>query len=82
MKAYELHPFEGLDSLRLVDRPAPAVGGPHDVLVRIRAVSLNYRDIAVARAAVKRNKRKSNPPRPLQLKAWPRSGSHKDPTNA
>jgi len=57
MKAYELHPFEGFDSLRLVDRPAPAVAGPHDVLVRIRAVSLNYRDIAVARAAVKRNKR-------------------------
>ena len=35
----------------------PAIGGPYDVLVRIRAVSLNYRDIAVARAAIKRVKR-------------------------
>jgi NADPH:quinone reductase-like Zn-dependent oxidoreductase len=31
--------------------------GPHDVLVRVRAVSLNYRDLLVARGSKKRAKR-------------------------
>ncbi|WP_375304467.1 NAD(P)-dependent alcohol dehydrogenase [Bradyrhizobium sp. A11] len=44
MKAYELHDASGISGLRLVDRPLPACG-PHDVLVRIRAVTLNYRDL-------------------------------------
>jgi NADPH:quinone reductase-like Zn-dependent oxidoreductase len=57
MKAYELHPHEGFDALTIVDRPAPGPPGAHDVAVRIRAVSLNYRDLAVARAAKKREKR-------------------------
>ena len=35
-----------LDQLHLVDRPAP-VAGPHDVIVRVHATSLNYRDKAV-----------------------------------
>ena len=35
-----------LDQLRLVDRPAP-VAGPHDVVVRVHATSLNYRDQVV-----------------------------------
>ena len=35
-----------LDQLRLIDRPAP-VPGPGDVVVRVRATSLNYRDQAV-----------------------------------
>jgi NADPH:quinone reductase-like Zn-dependent oxidoreductase len=56
MKAYELHPLEGFEALRLVDRPQPAPG-PRDVRVRVRAVSLNYRDLNVARASVKRSKR-------------------------
>jgi NADPH:quinone reductase-like Zn-dependent oxidoreductase len=57
MKAIELHPEEGFDALQLVERPAPSSPGPLDVVVRIRAVSLNYRDLAVARAAKKRGKR-------------------------
>ena len=57
MKAYELHPEEGFAALQIVDRPAPSEPGPLDVVVRIGAVSLNYRDLAVARAAKKRAKR-------------------------
>jgi NADPH:quinone reductase-like Zn-dependent oxidoreductase len=43
MRAYELVPREGL---KLVERPSPEVG-PNDVRVRVRAVSLNYRDISM-----------------------------------
>ena len=56
MKAYELHPEEGFDALQLVDRARPRVG-PGDVRVRVRAVSLNYRDLMVARGSKKRAKR-------------------------
>lgn len=42
MKAVELRGFTQ-DGLVLVERAEPAVG-PHDVKVRVRAVSLNYRD--------------------------------------
>jgi NADPH:quinone reductase-like Zn-dependent oxidoreductase len=35
-----------IDELRLVDRPQPAAG-PREVVVRVRATSLNYRDQAV-----------------------------------
>lgn len=56
MKAYELHPEEGFDALKLVDRPRPTVGAG-DVRVRLRAVSLNYRDLMVARGSKKRAKR-------------------------
>jgi NADPH:quinone reductase-like Zn-dependent oxidoreductase len=52
MKAYELHPRDGFEALQVVDRPAPAVG-PGDVRVRVRAVSLNYRDLVIARGAKK-----------------------------
>ena len=45
MKAYQIEQF-GLDGLRQVDRPQP-VPGPQDVIVRIRAVSLNFRDLLV-----------------------------------
>jgi NADPH:quinone reductase-like Zn-dependent oxidoreductase len=57
MKAYELHPEEGFAALQLVDRPAPSPLGAHDVRVRVRAVSLNYRDVVLARGAKKRAKR-------------------------
>ena len=56
MKAYELHPEEGFDALKLVDRERPGMG-PGDVRVSVRAVSLNYRDIMVARGSKKRAKR-------------------------
>jgi NADPH:quinone reductase-like Zn-dependent oxidoreductase len=56
VKAFELHPEEGFDALRLVDRPRPGIT-PGDVRVRVRAVSLNYRDLMVARGSKKRAKR-------------------------
>jgi len=53
MRAYELQPREGFDALALVERPTPALG-PTDVRVRVRAISLNFRDLTMARAARKR----------------------------
>ena len=50
MKAYELQPREGLDALTLVERPSPAPKAG-EVVVRVRAVSLNYRDLVMARGA-------------------------------
>ena len=48
MKAYRLHDFTGLDDLKLQeeDTPHPQQG---EVLVRVHAVSLNFRDIAMLR---------------------------------
>jgi|GEM_PF-2420758 NADPH:quinone reductase-like Zn-dependent oxidoreductase len=42
MKAWELQD-RGFDNLRLVERPTPQPG-PHDLLVRVSAVSLNHHD--------------------------------------
>jgi NADPH:quinone reductase-like Zn-dependent oxidoreductase len=53
MRAYELHARPDLDSVTLVERPAPKVG-PGDVRGRVRAISLNFRDLAVARGAARR----------------------------
>jgi len=48
MRAYRFDSFESLDALRLREEadPRPQRG---EVLVRVRAVSLNYRDIAILR---------------------------------
>lgn len=46
MRAYEIR-GGGLDGLALVDRPEPPMG-PGQVRVRMRAASLNYRDLKVA----------------------------------
>ena len=50
MKAYELQATGNLDGLRLVDRPEPqpALG---QIVVRVRAASLNYRDLIVMQGA-------------------------------
>jgi NADPH:quinone reductase-like Zn-dependent oxidoreductase len=56
VKAFELHPEEGFDALKLVDRAQPNMG-PSEVRVRMRAVSLNYRDLMVARGSKKRARR-------------------------
>jgi NADPH:quinone reductase-like Zn-dependent oxidoreductase len=48
MKAYRLTPAGGLDGLTLVERAEPEPG-PGQVLVRVRATSLNYRDLLIAR---------------------------------
>ncbi len=48
MRAYRLDDFTGLDDLRMRDEddPRPQRG---ELLVRVRAVSLNFRDIAMVR---------------------------------
>ena len=50
MKSYELHPHAGFASLVAVERPEPPLG-PSEVRVRVRAVSLNYRDLLIAKGA-------------------------------
>ena len=44
MRVLEAAPPFGLDNLKIADRPTPEPG-PFEVLVRMRAVSLNYRDL-------------------------------------
>jgi NADPH:quinone reductase-like Zn-dependent oxidoreductase len=48
VKAYEIRDGFGLDALRLSERPDPAPGRS-DVLLQMRAVSLNYRDLLVVK---------------------------------
>lgn len=48
MKAVELRNGFGLEALAVVDRPDPTPG-PQEILVRMRAASLNYRDLQVVR---------------------------------
>jgi len=47
MKAFAYCERIAFDSLVEVNRPDP-VPGPHDVLLRMRAAALNYRDLAIA----------------------------------
>jgi NADPH:quinone reductase-like Zn-dependent oxidoreductase len=53
MKLYEITEPKGIDSLRLSERPTPKPG-PGEVLVRVRAVSLNYRDLVMAKGTMGR----------------------------
>jgi NADPH:quinone reductase-like Zn-dependent oxidoreductase len=50
MKVYEVRGKFGLESLAAAERPQPQPG-PHEVLVRVRAVALNYRDLLVVKGA-------------------------------
>ena len=56
MKAFELHPEDGFDALQTGRPRSRPIAGPGDVRVRVRAVSLNYRDLMVARGSKKRAK--------------------------
>jgi NADPH:quinone reductase-like Zn-dependent oxidoreductase len=53
MRAYELHARDGFDALTLTERPSPLLNAG-EVRVRVRAASLNYRDLGVARRAKSR----------------------------
>jgi NADPH:quinone reductase-like Zn-dependent oxidoreductase len=44
MKCYELQGPDGPEGLKLVERPVPKPA-PGEVLVRIKAATLNYRDL-------------------------------------
>ena len=44
MKAWELQGPSGVDEMRLVEKPVPAPG-PGQVLVRLKAATVNYRDL-------------------------------------
>jgi NADPH:quinone reductase-like Zn-dependent oxidoreductase len=46
VRAWRLADSFGIDRLQLEEHADPALG-PHDVRVRVRAVSLNYRDVAM-----------------------------------
>ena len=48
MKAFQLQEFGGPDALRPAVVPDP-VPGPGQVLLRLRAVSLNYRDLLMSK---------------------------------
>ena len=50
MKAYELQSTGSLDGLRLVDRPEPQAARG-EIVVRVKAASLNYRDLLVMQGA-------------------------------
>lgn len=50
MKVYEIASSTGIDALKLSDRPQPQPG-PGEVLVQVRATSLNYRDLLVVNGA-------------------------------
>lgn len=48
MKVYEIHNKPGLEALTLTERPDP-IPGPGQVLLKMRAASLNYRDLLVVK---------------------------------
>ena len=49
MRVWQISSF-GIDSLELVERPTPQPG-PGEVLIKIRAVSLNFRDLMMVKGA-------------------------------
>jgi NADPH:quinone reductase-like Zn-dependent oxidoreductase len=56
MKTYEIQKYGGPEGLELVDRPSPEPND-HEVVVKIKAASLNYRDLIVVRGQYDRNPR-------------------------
>ena len=47
MKAYQINQYGSLDGLAQMDLPEPPAPGPGQILVRVHAVSLNYRDLMI-----------------------------------
>lgn len=54
MRVYEINSDGGIDALTLAERPDPRPG-PGEVLVRVRASSVNYRDLSTVEDPVSRN---------------------------
>jgi len=57
MKAYQVQSTTGIDGLQAIELPEPHAG-PGEVLVRVRACSLNYRDLGILRGGYHRNDRR------------------------
>src|SRR5450432_2337186 len=55
MKVYEIREAQGIDSVQLSEQPDPAPPGQGQVVVKLKAASLNYRHLAVARGGYGRN---------------------------
>lgn len=53
MKVFEIRDYGGIDSLSLAGRPEPRPG-PGEVLVKVRAASLNYRDLLIVKGLYSR----------------------------
>lgn len=47
MKAYQIQSYDGLGGLTQTDIPEPQAPGPGQITIRVRAVSLNYRDLMI-----------------------------------
>jgi len=54
MKAYEIQTDGGIDALTLVEKPEPKPS-PSQVMIRMKACSLNYRDLLVVQGTYGRN---------------------------
>ena len=54
MRTYLVTSDQGIDAIELVERPDPTPG-PRDVVFRVRANSLNFRDLIVAKGGYHRN---------------------------
>ena len=48
MKVFEIQKEFGIDALTLTERPEPRPG-PGQILVKLRALSLNFRDLLVVK---------------------------------
>ncbi len=59
MKTYEVKDAFGLENLTLVDRPDPKPG-PRQILVKVKATSVNYRDLLLVQGFY-------NPKQPLPI---------------
>ena len=60
MRAYTVDPAFGLENLHIVERPDPGPPGPGELVLRMRAASLNYRDLMMVQGHY-------NPRQPLPL---------------
>jgi NADPH:quinone reductase-like Zn-dependent oxidoreductase len=65
MKVYEIQKYGDLNGLKIVDRPLPELAD-REVMVRIRAASLNYRDLIVLRGEYDRNPVPGRVPSPME----------------
>jgi len=54
MRAYRIHEMAGPEALKLEDLPDPRPG-PGQILIRVRATSLNYRDLMAVKGQYSRN---------------------------